>query len=262
MEFKGKDEYIKAVQKALALVSDGIDGPATWQAIKSKLVPEDTTIKPNIPQSLPSTAIATPLSDKAYKLILDYEVGGGPAYYNKQLKHPCYPGGESGVTIGIGYDLGYNTSAQFETDWKAILDQASYNRLIPHLGKKSGNAKAAIPSVKDISIPWESAEIVFKGNTLPRFIRETKKAFPGSEKLHPDAFGALVSLVFNRGGSTSGSSRSEMLNIKLAIINEDKNIYNYIANQIISMKRLWVGKGLDGLLVRRNEESALVKSCS
>jgi len=27
------------------------------------------------------------------------------------------------------------------------------------------------------------------------------------------------------------------------------------------MKRLWVNKGLDGLLVRRNEESALVKSC-
>ena len=259
MEFRGKDEYIKSVQKALALVPDGIDGPATWQAIKSKLVPEDTTSKPSIPQS---TAISTPLSDKAYKLILDYEVGGGSSYYNKQLKHPCYPGGESGVTIGIGYDLGYNTVAQFQADWKAILDQTSYSRLVPHLGKKSSNAKAAIPSVKDISIPWESAEVVFKSNTLPRFIRETKKAFPGSEKLHPDAFGALVSLVFNRGGSTSGSSRLEMLNIKLSIMNDNKNIYNYIGDQILSMKRLWVGKGLDGLLVRRNEEAALVKSCA
>lgn len=29
----------------------------------------------------------------------------------------------------------------------------------------------------------------------------TKKAFPECEKLHPMAYGALVSLVFNRGGN-------------------------------------------------------------
>jgi hypothetical protein len=258
MEFKGKDEYIKSVQNALSLLPDGIDGPKTWKAIKAKLIPEDTIVKSVIPQVTDSV---TQLSPKAYKLILDYEVGGGPSYYNKQLKHPCYPGGESGVTIGIGYDMGYNTVAQFEADWIAILDQTSYSRLVIHLGKKGNNAKAAIPSVKDISIPWESAEIVFKGNTLPRFIKETKKAFPGAEKLHSDAFGALVSLVFNRGGSTTGSSRSEMLNIKNAIVNGHDDIYNYIAAQIIDMKRLWVGKGLDGLLTRRNDESKLVKSC-
>ena len=98
-------------------------------------------------------------------------------------------------------------------------------------------------------------------NSATSFINETKKAFPGVEKLHPDAFGALVSLVFNRGGSTIGPSRLEMLNIKKAIISDRNDIYNYIAAQIIDMKRLWVNKGLDGLLVRRNEESALVKSC-
>ena len=64
-------------------------------------------------------AKVNPLSDKAYNLILKYEVGGGSAYYNKALKNPCYPGGASGVTIGIGYDLGYNTKAQFTNDWKS-----------------------------------------------------------------------------------------------------------------------------------------------
>jgi len=258
MEFKGKDEYIKSVQKALSLLSDGIDGPVTWEAIRVKLAPESVSVKLTTPQV---ASAASPLSDKAYNLILKYEVGGGEAYYNKQLKNPCYPGGESGVTIGIGYDLGYNTLAQFEADWKGIIDQTSYSHLVPHLGKKGNNAKVAIASVKTISIPWESAEVVYKGKTLPRFIRETKSAFPGSDKLHPDAFGALVSLVFNRGGSTVGSSRVEMLNIKNAIISNRSDIYNYIAQQIIDMKRLWVGKGLDGLLVRRNEESSLVKSC-
>ena len=258
MEFKGKEEYVKSVQKALALLPDGVDGPVTWEAIKAKLSPDNTVVIPVIPQSADTS---TQLSNKAYKLILDYEVGGGSAYYNKSLKRPCYPGGESGVTIGIGYDLGYNTALQFAEDWQGSLDIKSFNRLLQHIGKKSANAKAAIPSVKDIEISWDAAEIVFKKNTLPRFINETKKAFPGVEKLHPDAFGALVSLVFNRGGSTTGSSRLEMLNIKKAIISDRNDIYNYIAAQIIDMKRLWVNKGLDGLLVRRNEESALVKSC-
>lgn len=258
MEFKGKEEYVKSVQKSLALLPDGVDGPVTWEAIKTKLSPDNTVVIPVIPQA---TDTSTQLSDKAYKLILDYEVGGGAAYYNKALKHPCYPGGASGVTIGIGYDLGYNTALQFAEDWQGILDIKSFNRLLQHIGKKSVNAKAAISSVKDIEVFWDAAEIVFKKNTLPRFINETKKAFPGSEKLHPDAFGALVSLVFNRGGSISGLSRVEMLNIKNAIINKHTDIYNYISQQVIDMKRLWVGKGLDGLLTRRNEESKLIKSC-
>lgn len=258
MEFNGRKQIIKRIQGALGLDSDGIDGPGTWEAIAAKLGIA----------AIPATAVATVstpparISNNAYKLILEYEVGGGPVYYNKSLKHPCYPGGESGVTIGIGYDMGYNTAAQFATDWKSILPITDYDRLVLHLGKKSGQAKSAIPSVKDISISWEAAEVVFKSNTLPRFIKETVRAFPGSEKLHEDAFGALVSLVFNRGGSTSGSSRAEMLNIKNAIISNHPDIYNYIASQIIGMKRLWVGKGLDGLLTRRNDEAKLIKNCA
>lgn len=255
MEFNSKKEIVKSVQTILGLSVDGVDGPGTWTAIASKL---------GVVNAAPAVAQATPIdiSAAAYALILQYEVGGGEAYYNKELKHPSYPGGESGVTIGIGYDLGYNTASQFATDWKAILDSNSYDRLVPHLGKKSSAAKAAVSSVKDITIPWPSAQSVFKGNTLPRFISETVRAFPGAQTLHPDAFGALVSLVFNRGGSVSGSSRVEMLNIKNAIACNQSDIYKYIASQIIAMKRLWVGKGLDGLLTRRDDEAKLIKSCA
>ena len=255
MEFSNKKELIIKVQKLLGLKEDGIDGQKTWEAIAAKIVNEtiDSIISPNV-----SVAPLNVLSQKAFHLILKYEVGGGINYYNKCLKHPCYPGGESGVTIGIGYDLGYNTSYQFAEDWKGIINTESYIRLLQHLGKKSTNAKAAIASVKDIEISWEAAEIVFKKNTLPRFIEETKKAFPNSDKLHPDAFGALVSLVFNRGASISGQSRIEMLNIRNLIASKD---YEAIANEIKKMKRLWIGKGLDGLLVRRDDEASLIASC-
>ena len=255
MEFSNKKELIIKVQKLLGLKEDGIDGQKTWEAIAAKIVNEtiDSIISPNV-----SVAPLNVLSQKAFHLILKYEVGGGINYYNKCLKHPCYPGGESGVTIGIGYDLGYNTSYQFAEDWKGIINTESYIRLLQHLGKKSTNAKAAIASVKDIEISWEAAEIVFKKNTLPRFIEETKKAFPNSDKLHPDAFGALVSLVFNRGASISGQSRIEMLNIRNLIASKD---YEAIANEVRKMKRLWIGKGLDGLLVRRDDEASLIASC-
>ena len=257
MQFSNKKNLVSKVQKALNLDADGIDGPNTWNAIIAKISPEITNFNTKV--ILPSLGNSqNQLSDKAYKLILEYEVGGGAGYYNKCLKHPSYPGGESGVTIGIGYDMGYNTASQFATDWKSVLDAGSYARLALHLGKKSSSAKAAIPSVKDIQIPWESAEIVFKNNTLPRFINETKKAFPGSENLHPDAFGALVSLVFNRGGSVSGASRIEMLNIRNLAPSKD---YEAIANEIKKMKRLWIGKGLDGLLTRRDDEASLIASC-
>lgn len=255
MEFKGKDEYVKSVQKALSLISDGIDGPATWEAIRAKLAPVSVKTTPISPQI---TDAVTQLSDKALKLILDYEVGGGQSYYNKALKHPCYPGGASGVTIGVGYDLGYNTSQQFTNDWRSLLTGSDFGRLAKCLGSKGAMARDLVSSVKDIEVPWDGALVIFKQNTIPRFIKETLKAFPGADQLHPDAFGALVSLVFNRGSAVTGTNREEMMGIRTLISSKD---YKAISNLITSMKHIWVGKGLDGLLKRRDDESALVRSC-
>lgn len=197
-----------------------------------------------------------PISQKSLDLIIKHEVGGGEAYYSKALKSPCYPGGASGVTIGVGYDLGYNSEDQFTADWGKVLTGDIFARLSKCLGAKSSSAKSLVPSVKDIEIPWESALKVFKESTLPRFVNETLKAFPGANELHPDAFGALVSLVFNRGAAVTGKNREEMKNIRGLIASKN---YAAIAKEITNMKRIWVGKGLDGLLRRRDEEAALVK---
>lgn len=259
MKFNGREELVRKVQKALNIDVDGIDGRQTWLTIVSALKIDEKSSTVTSTTSTAPTTDKKVLSDRALKLILDHEVGGGESYYNKALKRPCYPGGASGVTIGVGYDLGYNTLTQFTSDWLDNIDSDDFNRLKNHLGKKSSAAKSAIPSVRDIEVPWSAALEVFKQSTLPRFINETLKAFPGADKLHPDAFGALVSIVFNRGASISGDSRREMLNIRNLI--SSKN-YKQIAREIRSMKRLWVGKGLDGLLRRRDEEASIVESCS
>ena len=95
MDFIGKENIVELVQTKLGLKPDGVDGPVTWNTIAAKFgVVTDTKI--------------SQISDKAFKLIIKYEVGGGEAYYNKYLKKPSWPGAFSGVTIGVGYDLGYN----------------------------------------------------------------------------------------------------------------------------------------------------------
>ena len=242
---------MKLVLDILSFAVKYLTTPTTKSAAKATQAIPAPTATP-----APALEPELPISQKALDLIIKHEVGGGEAYYNKALKKPCYPGGASGVTIGVGYDLGYNSEDQFTADWGKVLTGDVFAKLSKCLGSKSSAAKSLIPSVKDIEIPWESALKVFKESTLPRFVKETLKAFPGADELHPDAFGALVSLVFNRGAAVTGKNREEMKNIRGLI--SSKN-YAAIAKEIVSMKRIWVGKGLDGLLRRRDEEAALVK---
>jgi GH24 family phage-related lysozyme (muramidase) len=92
-----------------------------------------------------------------------------------------------------------------------------------------------------------------------KFAKLAEKAFPSLPDLCDDAYGAIVSLVFNRGSSLSGDSRLEMRNIRDLVPKKD---YRGIAKQLRNMKRIWQGKGLDGLLERREAEAKLVESCS
>ena len=57
MNFKGKKEVVKAVQKLLGVSSDGADGPVTWNAILAKLSTKETTApKGTIPEKMVSLA--------------------------------------------------------------------------------------------------------------------------------------------------------------------------------------------------------------
>lgn len=56
----------------------------------------------------------------------------------------------------------------------------------------------------------------------------------------------------------SGDNRLEMRNIRLLVPKKD---YKGIAEEIRKMKRIWVGKNMDGLLRRRDAEANLVENC-
>ena len=57
MNFKGKKEVVRAVQKILGVSTDGADGPVTWNAILAKLsTKETTTPKGTVPEKMVSLA--------------------------------------------------------------------------------------------------------------------------------------------------------------------------------------------------------------
>ena len=174
---------------------------------------------------------------------------------------PSWPGGASGVTYGHGYDLGYNSEEQIKRDWSAHVNGNVLAFMVSCAGVKGETAKKRITSeTKILRITPDAAREVFENRTLPRYIKLAQDTYPGFDELNEDTRGAIVSLVFNRGsafgveGQPSWESRREMRELAPLILVKD---YEGIAATIKAMSRLWVGKGLDGLIARRHAEAAL-----
>jgi GH24 family phage-related lysozyme (muramidase) len=200
-------------------------------------------------------------SKAALDLILEYEVGGGEAYYNKYLQRPTWPGGHSGLTLGIGVDCGYYTHDELSNIFSFLpADQLEIVKNASGKVGENGQSYVRSSAVKNanITITWNQAVKIFESLTWPKYAKLTELTFPGVENLCDNAYGALVSLVFNRGTSLSGDRRSEMRNIRDLVPSKD---YIGIAEQLREMKRIWKGTGLDGLIARREAEAKLVETC-
>ena len=197
------------------------------------------------------------ISKKSIDFIIQQECGGR-AFYDKVLQKPSWPGGDSGITIGIGYDCGYETLTQFTKDWNNNLPIDSFKLLKPVVGVKGEKARDLLKGdILSVRIPFNMAYDVFVKNDVPRYFAMTKKIYPQLEELNEDTQGALVSMVFNRGTSLAGDARTEMRAIVDLVAKKD---YEGIAEEIEKSKRLWEHRGLDGLVLRREAESDLVRN--
>ena len=194
----------------------------------------------------------------AYDLIVYYETGG-EGYYNKKLARPTWPKGYSGITIGFGYDLGYNKTGPFQELWSPHLENEKINRLSQGIGKRAPRDKsrilAMLPGLSDIVIAWESGREVFRQDSIPRYRKLLHKALPNSVNLPPKCEGALLSLVFNRGSGgfdKDGDRYRELREIKRMVQN---GTLEGIPDQFRSMARIW--PNLKGLQKRRRAEADL-----
>ena len=195
------------------------------------------------------------ISRKAIEMIIQHEVGGR-AVYEKRYQKPIWAGGDSGLTIGLGYDIGYVKEAQLFLDWQG-LNLNFLNALKRFCGVKGEVVKTMMRGeVLNVIIPYNIAYEVFVKKSIPKYYALTKKIYPQLDELNEDTRGALVSMVYNRGAKIDGDSRKEMKAIVDLVAKKD---YEGIAEQIEQSKRLWEGKGLDGLVIRREAEADLIR---
>lgn len=200
-------------------------------------------------------------SQRTIDMIRTFEVSN-PVLYHLRYEQPVCPGKDSGVTIAIGYDLGYVDKKGFEEDWRDYIKGEHLALLESVLGLKREVARAALPKVMEVRIPYDDALKQFKRETLPKYVAQTEYALKNTTKLTEDSLGALVSLTFNRGPSylvrseddKKGNFR-EMREIRKLMREEN---FSAIPQQIRSMKRLWANQSdVAGLLKRRELEAKL-----
>lgn len=211
----------------------------------------DITVSRGVGRGTPSTRQISP---KSIDIIVRLEVGSKERY-ERSYQVPIWPKGESGVTIGIGYDLRFATRQLLQRDWGTLIDVAMLRRLEPALGVRRSAAGPLALRLSDVRIPWDAAMTQFRA-FLPYAIADTEEIFPNCSQLSDDSLGALVSLVYNRGKALPRTSprRREMVKIHDLMLARN---FRAVPEQFLLMKRLWPDADSRGLLIRREIEAKL-----
>lgn len=197
------------------------------------------------------------LSPEGLQLILDWEVGGGEKYYNKFCARPDVPGGkdtESGITIGIGWDIGAHLHAELYIDWEDFVAPQDLAKLLTAVGLKGDAAKRVLPQMQPVAIPWDKALDQFQRFTVPSYWLMTSHTFPGIDNAPQCVREAVLCLVFNRGPSLDGPRRVEMRFIAIDIAH---SAWSRIPSELRNMKRLW--PDTESLRNRREAEAEYIE---
>src|SRR5262249_15986722 len=114
------------------------------------------------------------LNQTSKDFIIAFEVSS-PRAYEAKYRRPIWPKGQSGVTIGVGYDLRFGNRKFVDRDWP-MLSVDNRKLLYSVVGLHGNDAKRALPSVHSVDIAWSDAESQFY-TFLPFPTKETEDAF-------------------------------------------------------------------------------------
>jgi peptidoglycan hydrolase-like protein with peptidoglycan-binding domain len=260
---------VRALQHGLnklgsILLLDGDFGPATRDAVIDARSVLGRPGPPEADDALQAALAAQPdpfppLTAGGVTFIAREEVSG-PRQYRQLYRNPIWPSAESGITIGIGYDLRFATSAQFHADWADRLPPAAVAALADVLGQPGSLAR--LDHVRDVEVPLLDAVSVFLRRTLPLYLDRTRSIYPEVDTLAEARRTALVSVVYNRGTRLTDTDplreeRREMRAIQSLLA---AGHLDGVAEQIDAMARLWDPERLPGLVRRRHNEARLWRS--
>lgn len=210
------------------------------------------------PNAAPASAPAVPVihsSQAAIDLIVTEE-DSGQVYYAKHYTHFEWPAGASGPTVGIGYDCGYSTIDQIRADWAGFVSDQTVSALVRAAGLRGAAAQAFVRAFGgSATITWDQAISQFKAHELPKWEAMLLHDLPNAISLTGDCFGALTSLIFNRGDGGFRSPGARFLEMRAIAEHVAANRFDLVPAEFLSMRRLWpVGKDL---WLRRGHEAAL-----
>ena len=260
---------VKGLQRGLnrlgsLLLVDGSFGPGTRDAVADGRVALGRPGPPEADDAFQQELAALPdpfppLTAAGVTFIARAEVSS-PAQYRLKYRNPIWPGGASGITIGIGYDLRFVDRARLEADWGDRLPSEKIDLLCGVLGK-CGSADLLVP-VRGLEVGLLDAVTVFLRRLLPQYLDTTRSIYPQVDDLTAPRRTALVSLVYNRGARLTDSSskkkdRREMREIRKLLKTGDLDA---VPEQLESMTRLWDPAKQPGLLKRRRDEASLWRS--
>ena len=93
----------------------------------------------------------------------------------------------SGVTIGIGYDLGYAAMQDVAEDWLPYIGAAATDLLQTVRGITGLPAREAAANIRSVEIDWNAAHSNFVSVLTNLYAGETIRYFPNSDQLSADS---------------------------------------------------------------------------
>jgi hypothetical protein len=263
-------EPVKALQRDLnklgsMLTIDGQFGPSTQAAVGDARI---ALAQPG-PSTSADAALIAALAAAPDPFVAITAPGGtfvaraevtSPQTYRATYRIPTWPSKDSGITIGIGYDLRFVTPAQLRADWGGVLAEQALTRLSAVTHVVGSDTRR--DSVRDVDVPLTGAMTVFARRSIPAYLGDVRRIYPQVDALSPARQTALVSLVYNRGPrlkdkDSAVEDRREMRAIQDLLAT---NTLDAVAEQFERMTRLWDPQKLAGLVQRRRNEATLWRS--
>ena len=206
------------------------------------------------PEPLPSPPPPVATVDPAVvELVVRWEIGSQAQYVRKYQGVIC-PGGASGPTIGIGFDLGTQTPAEIRAAWGWHPD---IDRLVTASGQVGPERCAAWRAAhRDIRVSYDDALRVFATHDWPRYMAMAARAYrAGWADLTLNHQRALGGNGYNRGFSFLGSRRTEMREVRDTCV--PGNDAPCTAGQLRASCRVWDSQPdiRKGLCARRYAEA-------
>lgn len=207
------------------------------------------------PPPAAAQAASATVDPAVFDLVVRWEIGSRAQYVRRYQGVIC-PGGASGPTIGIGYDLGTQTPAEIRAAW-------GWHPAIEELVTASGQVgpercAAWRAGHRGVRVSYDDALRVFATHDWPRYVAMAARAYRnGWDGLTLNHQRGLAGNGYNRGFSFIGSRKAEMRVVRDTCV--PSSLAPCTADQLRASCRVWEGTALyNGLCARRRAEAAFV----